>query len=72
LSSVPGGGFGTWSGTSMATPLVAGEAALVRAAYPSLKPAKVVQRIIDKSVEIRRSIRFRIDAAAALGLSRSR
>ena len=72
LSSVPGGGFGTWSGTSMATPLVAGEAALVRAAYPTLKPAKVVQRIIDKSVDIRRSVRFRIDAAAALGLPRAR
>lgn len=72
LSSVPGGGYGTWSGTSMATPLVAGTAALVRAAYPSLKPAKVVQRIIDKSLDIDGAVRYRIDAAAALGLSSSR
>jgi thermitase len=72
LSSVPGGGYGTWSGTSMATPLVAGEAALVRAAFPSLKPAKVVQRIRDNSVEIGGAVRFRIDAAAALGLGRAR
>jgi subtilisin family serine protease len=72
LSSVPGGGYGTWSGTSMATPLVAGEAALVRAVYPSLKPAKVVQRIIDKSVDIRGSVRYRIDAASAVGLGRAR
>jgi subtilisin family serine protease len=72
LSSVPGGGYGTWSGTSMAAPLVAGEAALVRAAYPSLEPSKVVDRIIDKSVDIDRSIRYRIDAAAALGVRRAR
>ncbi|HEX8185114.1 MAG TPA: S8 family serine peptidase, partial [Blastocatellia bacterium] len=72
LSSVPGGGYGTWSGTSMATPLVAGEAALVRAAFPSLKPAKIVQRIIDNSVDIGGAVRYRIDAAAALGLGRAR
>ncbi len=35
LSSVPGAAYGVWSGTSMAAPLVAGQAALVRAAYPS-------------------------------------
>jgi subtilisin family serine protease len=72
LSSVPGGGYGTWSGTSMAAPLVAGEAALVRATYPFLKPAKVVQRIINKSVDIGGSVRYRIDAASALGLGRAR
>lgn len=72
LSSVPGGIFGTWSGTSMSTPLVAGEAALVRAKFPSLKPAKVAQRIIDESAEIRGPVRRRIDAAAALGLGRAR
>jgi subtilisin family serine protease len=71
LSSVPGGEYGTWSGTSMATPLVAGITALVRAQNPSLKPAKVVQRIMDKAVDIRASVRFRIDAAAALGLPRA-
>jgi subtilisin family serine protease len=56
----------------MATPLVAGEAALVRAAFPSLKPAKIVQRIIDNSVDIGGAVRYRIDAAAALGLGRAR
>ena len=71
LSSVPGGGFGTWSGTSMATPLVAGESALVRARFPTLKPAKVAQRILDNSAQIQGPVRLRIDAAAALGLGKA-
>lgn len=71
LSSVPGGLYGTWSGTSMATPLVAGCAALVRARFPSLKPAKVAQRIMDESREIRGPVRQRIDAAAALSSGNS-
>src|SRR5688572_33400450 len=36
LSTVPNGQYGTWSGTSMAAPLVAGEAALARARFPLL------------------------------------
>ena len=71
LSSVPGGLYGTWSGTSMAAPLVAGVAALVRARFPSLKPAKVAQRIVDEAREIRGPVRRRIDAAAALSSGNS-
>lgn len=68
LSSVPGNKYGIWSGTSMAAPLVAGQAALVRAAYPELTAAQVAERI--------RLTAWgpdgeppRVDAAAALGLS---
>lgn len=44
-STLPGGLWGTWSGTSMAAPLVAGTAALVRERAPTLQPKEVVQRM---------------------------
>jgi subtilisin family serine protease len=68
LSSVPGGEYGVWSGTSMASPLAAGVAALVRATDPGLDSAAVVEQIISSSVKISGPIPVRIDAAAALEL----
>ncbi|MFO1341058.1 MAG: S8 family serine peptidase [Burkholderiaceae bacterium] len=44
-SSVPGGQYGTWSGTSMASPLMAGVAALLRAKAPAMKPVDVAKRL---------------------------
>jgi len=72
LSTVPGGGYGTWSGTSMAAPLVAGEAALVRAVLGRTDPSKIVQRITSNSAQISGPVRPRMDAAYAVGLSRPR
>lgn len=66
LSSVPGGGYATWSGTSMATPLAAGTAALVRAACPSLRPADIASRIVTTGAALSGPVRRRVDAAAAL------
>jgi hypothetical protein len=68
LSSVPGGGFGTWSGTSMAAPFAAGQAALVRATYPDLTATEVAQRIVATAAAISGLVPLRIDAAAALGV----
>lgn len=46
VGAVPGGGHSSLQGTSGATPIVAGIAALVRAAHPDLDAAGVVNRII--------------------------
>ncbi|MEZ0325281.1 MAG: S8 family serine peptidase [Fimbriimonas sp.] len=45
LSTVTGGGYAYYDGTSMATPVVSGAAATVRAAYPSLTPAQVIAKL---------------------------
>lgn len=45
LSTYPGNSYGYADGTSMASPVVAGAAALVRAKYPSLRPGQVVARL---------------------------
>jgi subtilisin family serine protease len=68
LSSVPTGEYAAWSGTSMAAPLVAGEAALVRAANPGFSAADLVGHIISKSEGIDGPLSKRIDVAAALGI----
>ncbi|MDJ0334382.1 S8 family serine peptidase [Salinibacterium sp. G-O1] len=43
---IPGGQHVKWSGTSGATPIVAGIVALVRAAYPGLDANNVINRIV--------------------------
>lgn len=77
VSTVPGGGYGTWSGTSMAAPLVSGTAALLLATLPpggdaALPPARqwipetVAKRIADRSSALCDSSLRQIDADAAL------
>jgi subtilisin family serine protease len=52
----------------MAAPLVAGEAALVRAAHPDFTAVEVVSQIISKTEGIHGPVSKRIDAAAALDI----
>ena len=46
VGALPGGGYVYWSGSSGATPIVAGVVALVRAAHPDLDAANVIERVI--------------------------
>jgi thermitase len=65
ISSVPSNGYGTWSGTSMSAPLVAGVAALVRTSDSSLSPAIVAIQLMATAKPIS-GAPPRLDAAAAL------
>jgi subtilisin family serine protease len=71
MSSVPVDDYGVWSGTSMAAPLVAGQAALVRAANPALKAAAIAGRVRTSATPAPSGEPPRADAAAALGLART-
>lgn len=52
VSTMPGGGWAVWSGTSMAAPLAAGVAALVKERHPDWKPLDITKRLLDRSVEV--------------------
>ena len=66
-SSVPGGLYGTWSGTSMASPLAAGVAALVRAKSPKLGPKDVAVRLQDSGARLCGNTNtVQVDALAAV------
>jgi subtilisin family serine protease len=66
ISSYPTAMWAIGSGTSYATPLVAGEAALVRALKPGANPAQV-QEIIQSTADVRR-----INGLNAVNAARSR
>lgn len=51
VSTLPGGRYGLWTGTSMAAPVAAGVAALVKAQNPTLDPHSVVERLIDTGIK---------------------
>lgn len=66
-STVPGGQYASWSGTSMSTGLASGQAALVRAAYPALSPQDVITRIMTTSTRTSVAVPLRINAGASVG-----
>ena len=46
LGGLPGGGYAEWAGTSGATPIVAGVAALIRSKWPEMSAKQVINRIV--------------------------
>lgn len=51
-SAVLSGGYAWWSGTSMAVPFVAGQAALIRSAVPAMSAASIVTHIRESALPI--------------------
>jgi subtilisin family serine protease len=69
-SAMVGGGWATWSGTSMAAPLAAGVAALVKSQEPGLSARDLVRRLERRSAAMcGTDAQRQIDAAAALRIS---
>ena len=66
-SFIPGGVYGTWSGTSMAAPYVTGTAALLISRNPEMHPRDITRRIERSSTELCDGSLHQLDAAAALG-----
>lgn len=70
-SSMPGGTYATWSGTSMASPLVAGVAALLRAREPQLTPKELIRRLVRTGSTLCGTRLLQVDAAAALTVTQA-
>lgn len=66
LSTVPGGAYSTWSGTSMAAPLVAGEAALLRAQCGSLSAVDIAKWLTDYGANVGGPVPRRADALSSM------
>ncbi|MEB3228864.1 MAG: S8 family serine peptidase [Synechocystis sp.] len=70
-STLPGGTYGTYSGTSMATPHVSGAAAVLAAAFPSLSAEELRAALLSSatytsSLDGKTATNGRLDLAAAI------
>jgi len=69
VSAAPGGGFASWSGTSMAAPIVTGQVALVQSHDSERDVKRIAERIGDSSHKLegeRKVERGRIDIVESL------
>lgn len=64
--AVPGGAYAVWNGTSMAAPMVAGAAALLKSRHPQWKPSDVTNQLRSTAIALCGSSLKQIDPAAAL------
>ena len=65
-SAIPGGGYATWSGTSMAAPMASGTAALMRSLNLATAPKDIVQQMKRASAPLCATSLRQVDAGAAL------
>lgn len=67
-SAIPGGGYGTWSGTSMAAPIVAGTIALMRSVDPITRSRDLASRLPRRAPTLCGGTQHvQVDASAAVG-----
>ncbi|RPJ26220.1 MAG: hypothetical protein EHM33_12370 [Chloroflexi bacterium] len=65
-SAYPYNGYGLGSGTSMAAPIVSGEAALLISRYPAWTSTQVMQRILSKTDPVTGKAQGRVNLSSAL------
>ena len=67
--AIPGGAYAVWNGTSMAAPMVAGAAALLRQRHPQWQPSDITNQLRSTGIALCGSNlnQKQIDPAAALG-----
>ena len=65
LGGLPGGGYAEWAGTSGATPIVAGVAALIRSKWPEMSAKQVINRIVSTAKDAGAPGRTRSTASAS-------
>lgn len=70
LSTITGGGYASWDGTSMATPQVVGVAALVLSVNPSLSPQQV-REILIHSVDEKPAFKGKIDSGGVINAAKA-
>lgn len=68
FSTVPGGQYATWSGTSMSTGLASGIAALVRAEFPAFSAQDTIARLANTASRTPGALPLKINAGAAVGV----